>query len=251
MVIPDELPRSPTGRIPQWVIDEAAARRGQTGVGPDESSVAVVARRAGRGRRWWLGVLVAVAVVAVGVAVNWSTAPWVHPGGSVDVGDLAQEAAMSSTGQQLFYANDPQVLGDDEFTAHCPEASGGCYDAAARSIVVYRYPDQRMHGLVVTVAAHEMLHAAYETLSPAERSEVDQLLWQVVEALDPDDPLLEQVAWSVGDREQVRGTEHFAYVGTQVADLAPRLEEVYGRFFDDRQVVVRAYTTTMRALEGR
>ncbi|MCL2848695.1 MAG: hypothetical protein FWE61_01460 [Micrococcales bacterium] len=246
MVIPDELPRSPTGRIPQWVIDEAAARRAQTPGGPHEPSVV---RRRG-GRRWWVGVLVGVAIVAVGVAFSWSAAPWVHPAASVDVADLASDAAMSPTGRQLFYDNDPQLLGDDGFTDHCPEGSSGCYNAAERSIVVYRYPDQRLRGLVVTAAAHEMLHVAYESLSPAERREVDQLLASVVRSLDPDDPVLEQVAWSVGDREQVRGTEHFAYVGTQVAYLDPRLEEVYARFFDDRQVVVQTYTTTMRLVAG-
>lgn len=48
-----------------------------------------------------------------------------------------------------------------------------------------------------------------------------------------------------------RATEQFAYVGTQLADVDPRLDGIYARFLDDRQVVVASYTATRSVLSDR
>lgn len=67
---PDDLPKSPTGRIPQWVVDEASGRTVDApgfrshGV-PDPLSTATGSRR---GRRWLTTVV--VLVVLVGLAIG-------------------------------------------------------------------------------------------------------------------------------------------------------------------------------------
>ena len=72
---PDDVPRSPTGRVPQWALDEATGHRSEPVPfrGASARSVHDPALRASRRRRGWiLWVLVAVAVTAVAVSVAWS-----------------------------------------------------------------------------------------------------------------------------------------------------------------------------------
>lgn len=187
-------------------------------------------------------------MVVTPLVLGWSTSPWAAAAPSADVVALADEATMTAAGRDLFYDHEPRLLGATDYSGRCPQGAVGCYSAAATSIVVYEPADERLHGWVVTVAAHEMLHAAYDSLNPTDRREVDALLAETVAALGPDDPLLAQVELSVADREQARTSEQFAYVGTQVAEIDPRLEEVYAQFLGDRQVVVRAYTSTSTLL---
>ena len=189
----------------------------------------------------------AVGVVTV-FALTWSASPGAAADPSADAVALADEATMTDAGRDLFYGHDPRVLDADTFAGRCPRGAAGCYSAAAAAIVVYEPADERLHGWVVTVAVHEMLHAAFDSLSPADRRDVEALLASTVAALSPDDPLLVQVEASVDGREQSRATELFAYVGTQVPQVDPRLEEVYARFLDDRQAIVHAYTSTSALL---
>lgn len=244
MVIPDDLPRSPTGRVPQWVIDEASGRTPEAGgwrthepaLGPD------------RPRRRWLAWVGVVALLTVAVALNWWEGPWATASPPADVVALADEATMTTSGQDVFFDNDPRLLGADEFPGQCPAHAAGCYNPAAATIVVYEPADERLHGWVVTAATHEMLHAAYDSLSPSDRDDIDTLLASAVATLRSDDPVLAQIEASVGDSERHRATEQFAYVGTQVASVDPRLEEIYARFLDDRQAVVGSYTATRTLL---
>ncbi len=209
VTIPGVVPRSRVGRVPRWTV---------------------------------------AAVAGVALVLGWSVSPWAAAAPPGDVVELADEATMTAVGRDLFYGQEPRLLDAADYAGRCPQGAVGCYSAAASSIVVYRPDDERLHGWVLTVAVHEMLHAAYDSLSPADRHEVDALLGATVAALDPDDPLLVQVELSVAGREEARTSEQFAYVGTQLAQVDPRLEAVYARFLDDRQAVVRAYTSTSALL---
>ena len=73
--VPDDLPRSPTGRVPKWVIEEAKGRnvdpepwRPPGSALPDLPQVR--ARRRRRGLWWWVAGVVLVAIVA-GVAAQY------------------------------------------------------------------------------------------------------------------------------------------------------------------------------------
>ncbi len=245
MVIPDDLPRSPTGRVPQWVVDEASGRTLDTGWRrADEPPVA--ATRSRRGQWWaWVGV---VTLLAVSVALSWSTGPWATASPPADVMALADEATMTETGKDVFFDNDPRLLDADDFPGQCPAHAAGCYNPAVGTIVVYQPADERLHGWVITATTHEMLHAAYDSLSPDDRDGIGALLASAAAALSPDDPVVAQIDASVGSREEHRATEQFAYLGTQVPHLDPRLEQVYARFLNDRQVVVGSYTATRTLL---
>ena len=65
--VPDDLPRSPTGRIPKWVIDEAAGKdtapqpwRAQPEAGPRRR------RRIG----WWITAAIVIALIIGIVALQ-------------------------------------------------------------------------------------------------------------------------------------------------------------------------------------
>jgi hypothetical protein len=261
---PEGLPRSPTGRVPQWVVDEAtgvpsgdAAWRPPTG--PVEGERAGRRRRRGSGPALTLLVLAAVAVAwwatggagrlgeVVGVVAPVASVP--PP--SAEVVAIADEAHLSEEGRRLLFGARPELLDAAAFAGRCEAAHAavrgdgtvGCYRPDG-TIVVYAPADPRLRGFVVETTAHETLHAAWATLGAQEQTELAGLLEAVVAEVPADDAIHEQIAGSVGDRTENRPTELFAYVGTQVwrdGGLGERLEAVYARFVTDRAALVAVH----------
>ncbi|NKY40670.1 hypothetical protein HGA02_14395, partial [Cellulomonas septica] len=273
---PDDLPRSPTGRIPQWVVDEAAGRA--VAPSPWRSTTPPTSYRTSRRRpgRW----IAAGIAVAVGGAVWFSTdglttPPPMPPGygpvagvplapvapPSAEVVALADAAHLSAEGRDLFYDARPQILGADEFAGKCDRAGSaptdggaavGCYHSDAGVIVIYRPGDERLHGFVVETAAHELLHAAWDRLSAGDRERIVPALEAALASVPADDPLHLQVAGSVGDRPELRATELFAYVGTTVwrdGGLDAGLEDTYARFITDRAALVAQHDDWVRTFD--
>lgn len=259
--IPDDLPRSPTGRVPQWVVDEAAGRRAvetawRAPVTP------VRPRRARRMRRvpapliatllgvvlavgWWLDSGTAGFGVGAGSGSDVAQAP------AADVVALAGEAHLSDRGRQLLYESRPQLLDAAAFAGQCTDdlaavrsdGAVGCFRPVDGSVVVYSPTDPRLRGFVVETVAHETLHVGWETLSEPERAELAGLLEVAVATIPADDPIHQQIAFSVGDHPEHRPTELFAYLGTQVwgGGFGERVEEFYARFVADRAALVAVH----------
>lgn len=288
---PEDLPRSPTGRVPQWVVDEAgglvreetawhALPTALTPLPPAppprrprwRTPVAVgVVGLVLLGGAWWARptapepppVLAPQAEVPGAPAPPAPEAP-AQPGEpvapapvgapSADAAALADEAYLSAEGRELFFRAQPELLRAAEFSGRCERGTAGtslrvrtdavgCFTGSR--IIVYVPADARLRGSVVETVAHETLHAAWEVLAPDVRRELTALLEAEVALVPVDRPLHEQLAGSVGDRPEVRPTELFAYIGTQVwreGGLAPRLEEVYARFVTDRAALVAVHT---------
>jgi hypothetical protein len=278
---PDDLPRSPTGRLPQWVLDE---RRGVTGPPPGwrgDPGLLPTPRRRPRGRLLAAGLVTVLAVagwfatglptppgdlvaaLTAGLADGPRGAAREAPAPSAASVALADAAHLTDEGRRLFYGTRPQVLDQAAFAGRCsglgaaPRARSdgavGCYLGGTDSIVIYQPADARLFGSAVETAAHELLHAAWVRLEPLERARLTSTLEAVVASLAPDDPVHEQIAGSVGSRPENRPTELFAYVGTQVwrdGGLDPDLEAVYARFVADRPALVATHTAWVSALEG-
>lgn len=274
---PDDLPRSRSGRVPQWVIDEAAGRRlaptqwreWEQGPTVEREYVAGGPRR----RRLRLNGLVAVIAVVIGLGswaqTGWAGVPneWVasiksaigqgEPALVPDVLALADAAYMTDEGRSVFYGTRPQIVdrsvvaeqcrrtGNDDRDAHGDLRIGGCYVGNGfgdGSIYIAEPQDPRLYGSLVTTAAHEMLHAAWEVIGVHEQVELGPILEGEHAALDPTHPIHEQIAWSLGDDAGAgRGSEIFASLGAAVwhaGGFDPRLEEVYSRFISDRPGLV-------------
>lgn len=263
----DDLPRSPTGRVPQWVRDEATGQAVPVGW----STPPPPQRRDGLGAA--ARAMIAVVVIALVGVVGVTLAPGVLTAAGVTVRGinapripaptpalvaLGDEAFLTDAGRDLLYLSQAELLGAADFAGRCddrgwlgasavPLADGtvGCYWPDDGSIVVYRPDDERLHGSVVETVAHEVLHAAWDTLTRDEQAVATALLAVEVAALDPADPVHEQIAGSVGDHPEATATEHFAYLGTQVwrdGGLDPQLERLYARFVADRGALVGVHT---------
>lgn len=222
-----------------------------------------------------LGIVVGAALLALWVATSVlpgllreADAPFLDgivagrvPDPTPEVEELADEMFLTDEGRDLLYMAQPELLGAEEFAGRCDRGDSGaagetggavgCYHSSAGGIqaggriVIYTPEDERLRPFVVETAAHEMLHAAWNELSDADRDTATRTLSTVLSGVDADDDIHEQIAGSVAGQAANRPTELFAYIGTQVwreGGLDPALEALYARFVSDREALVAVHT---------
>jgi hypothetical protein len=213
--------------------------------------------RTGPGRIIGL-VLGALVVVALGVSGTWVLT---HPQRVTDqftvwnfsadstIAGYADRSTMTDEGRFLFYASRPEVSPDGEFDAHCSselEDVGilGCYQHADKRIYLYDVTDDRLDGIEEVVAAHEMLHAAWDRMGDDERAHLAPLL-EAAAATKADDP---DFASTLQYYEKAEPTERLnelhSIIGTEFHDLAPELETHYAEYFSDREALVDLHDTS-------
>ena len=202
-------------------------------------------RRRRRGGRWAGIALVVALAAAVVVAAPWDAqrrqayadqwVVWTEPP-SERIEELAQELTLTETGRRIFFASRPRIDRAADFQQHCPLEGGvvlGCYGAG--TIYVYEVTDERLAGTIEATAAHELLHAAYERMSPAERARIDALVAEFVAGLPDDDA---NIATVESYEESQHADEWHSRLGTGYAELPTELEQHYAQFFVDRSRVV-------------
>lgn len=167
---------------------------------------------------------------------------------------LADRMFLTAEGRAMFFATQPRLADAEEIETACADASdaegdgrftGGCFVGAqhrdADRVFIFRPSDERLAESMVTVAAHELLHAAYARFSPMERASVDSLVAEAASGVPGDDPVHGQIEWSAGGDATKRATEQFAYLGSQVelrSGFPAELEDIYARLFTDRTALV-------------
>jgi hypothetical protein len=208
-------------------------------------------RRTRRVRLWPFllgGMAVAVITASALVASTWSLpriqhfhdayVAWAEPIPE-DVAAIAALTGMSEEGELIYRASTPEIEDDDDFNQHCAIEGGavlGCYYEG--NVYVYAVTDERLAGTVEVTAAHEMLHAAYERLSPDERERVDALVDDAIATIPDDDPIFDDLELYAPAQH---ADEWHSRLGTEFAELSPALEEHYARYFDDRPKVVELH----------
>lgn len=215
---------------------------------PDRSR----ARRVGRGILLGLAGVSIIAQVAVIGAVSWAvTNPravtdavtvWQYDPTPAIAGYVAR-SGMSERGRFLFYASTPSIVEGDAFDALCSRDQPdigvlGCYTLADGRIYLYEITNLELQAFEVVVAAHEMLHAAWDRLSTAEQAALAELLEEAFATVDPDDELVSRIASYEDFDPASRIPELYAIIGTELADLPDALERHYATYFDDRAAVV-------------
>ena len=237
-VPPPEFVAAPHAVPPSAALPLASAQYGSPYVPPTPMRV----------RPWpfLLGGMAITVIAVVGwVASSWSLAgiqhfhdsyiAWSEPV-SDEVAAIAQATGMSLQGELIYRASTPAIENDDAFNEHCAIEGGavlGCYYEG--KLYVYAVTDERLAGTVEVTAAHEMLHAAYERLSPTERARVDELVDEVIASIPDDDPIYEDL--SLYPDSQLADEWH-SRIGTEFAEIPPALEAHYAIYFDDRAKVV-------------
>ena len=165
-----------------------------------------------------------------------------------------ERTAMSDRGEFLFKASKPAVTVGESFNDTCgalEEGTGvlGCYLPSTRTILLFDVTDDRLDGVEEVVAAHEMLHAAWDRMSVAEKAELEYMLEAEAEARSDDKDFSERMALYERVEPGERLNELHSIVGTELDEISPELEEHYAEFFDDRSVVVALHLDSEAVLK--
>jgi hypothetical protein len=194
--------------------------------------------------------VVVLAVVALGsvLAINnrqylvdqWTVRTF-EP--SAVVQGYIERSTMTDHGEFLFLASQPVVAAADEFNTVCEnheEGSGvlGCYTNRDKVITLFDITDPQLDGMEEVVAAHEMLHAAWDRMSTDERTRISALLEAEYDTLTGDADFIARMEVYARTEPKQRLNELHSIIGTEVADLDPELEQYYDQYFGDRAALV-------------
>lgn len=159
---------------------------------------------------------------------------------TVPIAALAVQSGMNTKGTNLFYVNDPQIADRTTFNEKCRTSEQtivlGCYNGT--NIYVFKVDDQKLNGVEEVTAAHEMLHAAYQRLSPADKVRINGYLQAAYERVK-DGQLTDVMASYQKTEPGEQNNELHSILGTEYANLGPELENYYSKYFSDRAKVVK------------
>lgn len=155
----------------------------------------------------------------------------------------ASRAQLSAEGEVYFYASRPRVVPALEFDNYCSRDEPGigvlgCYRLGEQRIYLYDVTDERLEAMEPVIAAHEMLHAAWDRFSAGDKQRLGTWLEDAFAALPADHPMRDRIASYEDYDPDSRIPELYALLGTEVPDLSPELEDHYATYFADRNQVV-------------
>ncbi len=159
------------------------------------------------------------------------------------VSGYATRAQLSAEGRFLLYASTPSISSGVAFDEACvtrQEGVGilGCYVPTTRQIHLFDVTDARLDGLDEVVAAHEMLHAAWDRMGEAQRGALAPLLDAEAAARADDKELTDRLAFYATTEPGERFNELHSIFGTEFGALSPALESHYALYFSRRATVV-------------
>ena len=166
----------------------------------------------------------------------------------------ADRSTMTDEGRFLFYASRPEVAADGTFDKHCSsqlEGVGilGCYQHRDKRIYLFDVTDDRLDGIEEVVAAHEMLHAAWDRMSDDERAKLGPLLEAAAETRADDPDFAETLDYYAKAEPGERLNELHSIIGTEFPDLGPELEAHYALYFSDRAALVGLHVASHAVFE--
>lgn len=209
----------------------------------------------------WL-LLAGVLVIAVTLILNRDKVYDYYRGitykPSVEMAEIRDSLKLTTEGEFVFNASQPELSERDEFNANCrPDdaetAILGCY--VMENIYVYNIEDEQLKGIKELTAAHELLHAVFARMNDNEKdalkSDLNKVLKENGEILQED--------LSIYPAEE-RFEELYVRAGTEVKKLPDNLEKHYAKVFKDQDRVVNFYDSyiavfrrlkaELKALEG-
>ena len=158
----------------------------------------------------------------------------------IAVVNLANNTTMNSYARKVFYVEQPQLQSLETFRSNCTTSEQtivlGCYKTKI-GIYVYDVADPRLAGVQEVTAAHEMLHAAYDRLSSAEKSRINTLTQQAYATITDERIKKNVEAYREKDPGIVPNELH-SILGTEVNSLPEPLESYYKQYFTNRSKIV-------------
>lgn len=170
-----------------------------------------------------------------------------------DVESLMASTGMTERARRLFVAARPEVESPARFARSCGGAEGtvveepnvhtrGCFVGGR---IHLRASERAEAGdLLTVVAAHELLHAVYASLSPGERARIDPEL----EVARTGNTRLEERLRPYGGGPTLANEVH-SILGSEFDGLSPALEAHYALYFADRSRITAARQRTLGARE--
>jgi len=154
-----------------------------------------------------------------------------------------RDASLTGEGEVYLFASLPEIVPAGEFDRYCSRDEPGigvlgCYRLAEKRIYLYDVSDERLEAMEPVIAAHEMLHAAWDRFTTTEKERLGVLLEEGFAALPDDHPLHERIASYEANDPNSRIPELYALMGTEISELPDQLEAHYAEYFVDRQAVV-------------
>jgi hypothetical protein len=156
---------------------------------------------------------------------------------------LASDDTLTPLARKILYVNHPLLLSShatlDRYCSNSQEQTIvlGCYHGGQAGIYVFAVSDSTLQGVEQVTTAHEMLHAAYDRLSVAERQQVDGWLQDYYTNQLHDQRILKTIeSYKKTEPNDVINEMHSIF-GTEVASLPIPLEQYYKRYFANRAAV--------------
>ena len=163
---------------------------------------------------------------------------------SVEMVSIRESLGLTGTGARIFNASLPVLQEKQEFNANCREVENesailGCY--RDDRIFVYNIVDEELPGIRELTAAHELLHAAYDRMSDADKAK-----WrdELVLVYEKNQGVLGEEIDLYSDNEKME--ELYVRAGTEVADLPAGLEKHFADIFEDQDRIVGYYNSYIR-----
>lgn len=201
-----------------------------------------------RRRTKQLGLLLVLLAALLTAAFNYQNiADWVALRNYLPpaaVSSLATQTTMTPLARKIFYVNHPVLDAKAVFGNKCPNGERektivlGCYRGNQNGIFLLDVSDPRLSGVEDVTAAHELLHAAYDRLSPKERSRIDALLQDYFKRDLRDQRILDTIASYRKTEPNDVVNEMHSIFATEVATLPTELEQYYKRYFTNRAKIV-------------
>ena len=150
---------------------------------------------------------------------------------------------LTGEGKFLYLASHPQVESKQDFNLTCSAVTTdtsilGCYIESSKQIYLFHETDPRLDGTEEVMGAHEMLRAAWDRTSAAQRKtllvELDRVL---ATNHDKDIDLSGRMTAIRHDDPTDADAELYALVGTEIPSIGKVLERNYAQYFTKRTTV--------------
>lgn len=158
---------------------------------------------------------------------------------------FVREDSMTPKAAKVFYVTHPTLEYNLlKFQQACSNSEQtivlGCYRTGlggASRLFIRKIDDPRLEGVEQVTAAHEMLHSAYDRLSPGEKKRIDALLLDYYNNQLKD----QRIKDTIENYEKTEPTELInemhSIFATEIKDLPSALEQYYKQYFFNRSVV--------------
>lgn len=191
--------------------------------------------------------IIVIAVIAIILNREWIYDFWRGIGYEpvAEVEQMRDDLRLTDRGVFLFNASRPELMSRDSFNETCrsdedaESAVLGCY--TDKTVYVYDIVDDELKGIRELTLAHELLHAVWERMDDGKRSELKELLLQV---LANNQELLGEELDNY-DNEQ-KQEELYVRAGTEIKNLPDKLEKHYAEIFQNQDGVVDFYNSYIR-----